>query len=297
MSEKKITFGSILDFKPQYEDIIAALAPDIQFSYSAIINNVTMQTYFNILSMEYYGYEYYQLLRLHDLKFKLGEKLLNLTILEVVYNILLQVTERKWRYSEYIAYDVYIAPIRIKKYVNALGYKFVESETADRKAVWKLVSTKLRAISEIIKLEYYDDRINNIIDGFNSSLKNDVEQKLNLFKNMIFFVFDGRPFVEKRFGKQFSDDYYKKIDEMNKFKSTTLTEEQKNVVAKNIDELFEIGEMIMILLAPAIKSGAFARLKEEETKEAKRREAHLAIAEAEATLKKIAAPSKTTKTK
>jgi hypothetical protein len=133
MAEQRKQFKSVLDYRPQFENIIDALVPDIEFSYSAIMNNATIQTYFNMLSMEYYGYEYYQLIRLNDLKFKINERTLNLTILEIVYNIVKEIVKRKWRYSEYIAYDMYILPLRIKKYVNAMNYRFINTETPDKK--------------------------------------------------------------------------------------------------------------------------------------------------------------------
>ncbi len=263
MSERK-HFQSVLDLRPQFENIIDALVPDIQFSYSAILNNSTIQTYFNMISLEYYGYEFYQLLRLNKLEFKLNERTLNLTILEMVYNIVLQIVSRKWRYSEYIAYDMYILPLRIQKYVNAMNYKFIETEIENNKVVFKLVSQKERIISEKVIEEYQDDRINNIIHQFRSATEHEIELKLALFKNIALFIEVGKPIMYQKFGNKFADDFYSQVTILDKYKSDSLTEKQKKHIAKVVDDLFNISVLLVLLMSDSMRAGVWSKISAEE---------------------------------
>ncbi|AHI52678.1 hypothetical protein [Spiroplasma culicicola] len=263
MAEKK-QFQSVLDYRPQFENIIDALVPDIQFSYSAIMNNSTIQTYFNMISMEYYGYEYYQLLRLNKLEFKINERTLNLTILEMVYNIVTQIVARKWRYSEYIAYDMYILPLRIQKYINAMNYKFIEAEIADKKRVLKLVSQGTRVVVEEIVDQYHDDRINNIILQYRAATPQDVEHKLNLFKNIALFLHEGQAILFQKFGEEFAQQYFKDVEAIEKYKSDSLTDKEKKHVAKVIDDLFNIAMVMVLLMSDSMKAGLWNKIKEKE---------------------------------
>lgn len=286
MAERK-QFKSVLDYRPQFENIIDALVPDIEFSYSAIMNNATIQTYFNMLSMEYYGYEYYQLLRLNDLKFKLNERTLNLTILEMVYNIIDQIVARKWRYSEYIAYDMYILPLRIKKYINAMNYKFIDVETADKKTIQKLVSAATRAVTEELVDTYHDDRINNIIIHFRSCASHEVETKLNLFKNLALFLHEAKPITIARFGETFGENFYKQIEQIDKLKSDNLNEQHKKFIKKNINGLFDTGMIIILLMADAMKAGIWSQIKNAEKRRLEREDAKQTIEEASRRLEAI----------
>ncbi|QEH61642.1 hypothetical protein SCHIN_v1c04450 [Spiroplasma chinense] len=302
MAEKK-QFQSVLDFRPQFENIIDALVPDIQFSYSAIMNNSTIQTYFNMICMEYYGYEYYQLLRLNKLELKLNERTLNLTILEIVYNIVTQIVARKWRYSEYIAYDMYILPLRIKKYIKAMNYKFIEAEIADKKRVLKLVSQGTRVVSEEIIDQYHDDRINNIIIQFRSSAENDVEHKLSLFKNIALFLHEGEALLYQKFGKEFADQYFADVKVLEGYKSDSLTEKEKKHTKKVVDDLFNIAMVMILLMSDAMKTGVWSKIKAAEKRrielettqktieEANRRLLAIKSQESE-TVKKLAAKNK-----
>lgn len=260
MAERK-QFQSVLDYRPQFENIIDALVPDIEFSYSAIMNNATVQTYFNMLSMEYYGYEYYQLLRLNNLNFKINERTLNLTILEMVYNIVEQIVKRKWRYSEYIAYDMYILPLRMKKYINAMNYKFIDAETSDKKHIRKLVSAGTRAATEELVDTYHDDRINNIIIQFRACAGHEIESKLNLFKNLALFLHEAKDLVFSKFGVEFATNYYNKIIELNKMKSDKLDDKQKKYISKEINGLFDTGMVVILLMSDAMKSGLWTKIK------------------------------------
>ncbi|AGR41969.1 hypothetical protein [Spiroplasma diminutum] len=263
MAEKK-QFQSILDFRPQFENIIDALVPDIQFSYSAIMNNSTVQTYFNMISLEYYGFEYYQLLRLNRLQFKLNERTLNLTILEMVYNIIRQIVARKWRYSEYIAYDMYILPLRIKKYINAMNYKFIDSETASKKPILKLVGQSSRVIVEELVDQYHDDRLNNVIGQFRAANKDEVELKLNLFKNIALFVHEGNALIFQKLGTEFATNYFKEVEALEKYKSENLSVKEKKNVEKVIDDLFNVAIVSVLLMSDAMKAGVWKKIKDAE---------------------------------
>ncbi|AGR40968.1 hypothetical protein [Spiroplasma taiwanense] len=263
MAEKK-QFQSILDYRPQFENIMDALVPDIQFSYSAIMNNSTIQTYFNMIAMEYYGYEYFQLLRLNNLEFKLNERSLNLTVLEMVYNIITQIVSRKWRYSEYIAYDMYILPLRIKKYICAMNYKFIETETATKKPVLKLVSTTSRIVTEELIDQYHDDRLNNIIGQFRSSAKHEIEHKLTLFKNIALFLREGEALLFQKFGKEFAEEYFKNVKILMELKSDKLTPKDKKFVEKNIDDLFNIAMLMVLLMSDTMKMELWKEIKDAE---------------------------------
>ncbi|QHX36506.1 hypothetical protein [Spiroplasma sp. BIUS-1] len=263
MAEKK-QFQSILDFRPQFENIIDALVPDIQFSYSAIMNNSTVQTYFNMIALEYYGFEYYQLLRLNKLEFKLNERTLNLTILEMVYNIISQIVARKWRYSEYIAYDMYILPLRIKKYINAMNYKFVESETATKKPILKLVGQPTRIVVEELVDQYHDDRLNNVIGQFRAAGNDEVELKLNLFKNIALFVHEGNALIFQKFGTEFATNYFKEVETLEKYKSENLSAKEKKHVEKVIGDLFNIAIVSVLLMSDAMKAGVWKKIKDAE---------------------------------
>ncbi|AUM62506.1 hypothetical protein [Spiroplasma monobiae] len=263
MAEKK-QFQSILDFRPQFENIIDALVPDIQFSYSAIMNNSTVQTYFNMIALEYYGFEYYQLLRLNKLEFKLNERTLNLTILEMVYNIISQIVARKWRYSEYIAYDMYILPLRIKKYINAMNYKFVDSETATKKPILKLVGQSTRIVVEELVDQYHDDRLNNVIGQFRAAGAEEVELKLNLFKNVALFVHEGNALVFQKFGTEFATNYFKEVETLEKYKSENLSAKEKKHVEKSINDLFNVAIVTVLLMSDAMKAGVWKKIKEAE---------------------------------
>ncbi|WP_338985451.1 hypothetical protein [Spiroplasma endosymbiont of Diplazon laetatorius] len=263
MAEKK-QFQSILDFRPQFENIIDALVPDIQFSYSAIMNNSTVQTYFNMIALEYYGFEYYQLLRLNKLEFKLNERTLNLTILEMVYNIISQIVARKWRYSEYIAYDMYILPLRIKKYINAMNYKFVDSETATKKPILKLVGQPTRIVVEELVDQYHDDRLNNVIGQFRAAGNDEIELKLNLFKNILLFVHEGNALVFQKFGTDFATNYFKEVEVLEKYKSENLSAKEKKHVEKVIGDLFNVAVVSVLLMSDSMKAGVWKKIKEAE---------------------------------
>ncbi|AOG60232.1 hypothetical protein SHELI_v1c02770 [Spiroplasma helicoides] len=265
MAENK-QFQSVLDFRPQFENIMDALVPDIQFSYSAIMNNATIQTYFNMICMEYYGYEYFQLLRLNKLELKLSERTLNLTILEIVYNIVTQIVARKWRYSEYIAYDMYILPLRIKKYINAMNYKFIEADIANNKRVLKLVSQPTRIITEEIIDVYHDDKINNIIYQFRSSAKEDLEKKLALFKNLTLFVRDAEPLINQKLGIEFGKAFIKDLDTLDKYNPSTLNEKEKKHIMKVIDDLFNINLIVLLYMSDSMKAGAWVKIREAENR-------------------------------
>ncbi|QGS51746.1 hypothetical protein [Spiroplasma tabanidicola] len=260
MAEKK-QFQSVIDFRPQFENIIDALVPDIQFSYSAIMNNSSIQTYFNMISMEYYGYEYFQLLRLNKLEFKISERVLNLTILEIVYNIVTQIVARKWRYSEYIAYDMYILPLRIKKYINAMNYKFVETDTANKKTVLKLVSNSTRVLIEEIDNQYHDDRLNNIISQFRATTPQDVETKLRLFHNIAFFLREAEALVYQKFGVEFATNYFKEVSLLESYKASELSDREKRHVSKVIDDSFNVAILVLLLMNDALKTGIWNKIK------------------------------------
>ncbi|ASP28534.1 hypothetical protein SCORR_v1c07620 [Spiroplasma corruscae] len=264
MAAEKKHFQSILDYRPQFENIIDALVPDIQFSYSAIMNNTTIQTYFNMLSMEYYGYEYYQILRLNKLEFKLNDRTLNLTILEMVYNIILQIIDRKWRYSEYIAYDMYILPLRIRKYISAMNYRFIETETSQQKPIFKLVSQETRVIIEEIVDQFQDDRLSNIIGQFRGCAPHEIEQKLILFKNLLAFIYEGKTIVNQRFGLEFSEQFYVDVSALEVIKSDQMTPKDKKFVSRKIDEMFNISILIILLMSDSMKSGIWKKVIEKE---------------------------------
>jgi hypothetical protein len=287
MAEQRKQFKSVLDYRPQFENIIDALVPDIEFSYSAIMNNATIQTYFNMLSMEYYGYEYYQLIRLNDLKFKINERTLNLTILEIVYNIVKEIVKRKWRYSEYIAYDMYILPLRIKKYVNAMNYRFINTETPDKKEIKKLVSAGTRAVSEELVDTYHDDRINNIVISYRSCGSDEIQSKLNLFKNLSPFLTEAKSIVFQRFGTEFGDKFFKDLGEMDTYKSDQLTEKQTLFVKKHINNMFDIGMIIILIMSDAMKAGVWDRIKAAEKRRLEAEDAKKTIEEANRRLKAI----------
>ncbi|AKX34424.1 hypothetical protein SLITO_v1c08050 [Spiroplasma litorale] len=264
MAAEKRHFQSILDYRPQFENIIDALVPDIQFSYSAIMNNTTIQTYFNMIALEFYGYEYHQILRLNKLEFKLNDRTLNLTILEMVYNILLQIIDRKWRYSEYIAYDMYILPLRIRKYINAMNYRFIETETATQKPVFKLVSQETRVITEEIVDQFQDDRLNNLIGQYRGCAPHEIEQKLILFKNLLAFIYEGKSIVVSKFGEEFSDNYYKDVYALEIIKSDAMTTKDKKFVTKVLDNVFDISMIIILLMADSMKTGVWKKIIEKE---------------------------------
>ncbi|QBQ07525.1 hypothetical protein SGLAD_v1c03260 [Spiroplasma gladiatoris] len=260
MAEKK-QFQSVLDFRPQFENIIDALVPDIQFSYSAIMNNSSIQTYFNMISMEYYGYEYFQLLRLNKLEFKISERVLNLTILEIVYNIVTQIVARKWRYSEYIAYDMYILPLRIKKYISAMNYKFIEADLADKKTVLKLVSRGSRVIIEEIEEQYHDDRLNNIISQFRAATPQDVETRLRLFHSLALFLRAGEAIVFQKFGVDFATNYFKEVSLLESYKPSDLSDKEKRHTSRVIEDLFHVAIVVILLMSDAMKLGIWSKIK------------------------------------
>lgn len=280
-------FTSVLDYRPQFENIIDALIPDIEFSYSAIMNNTTVETYFNMISMELYGYEYFQILRLNNLQFKLDEKTLSLTILEMLYNIVTEIVARKWRYSEYIAYDMYILPLRIKKYINAVNYKFIKVENAHKKALWKLISAKTRVITEELIDSYHDDRINNIIIRFRGSSSTELETKVSLIKNLSVFLNNAKDIAYNKFGKEFSDEYYKNIDIIEDMKSDDLTDKQKKWVTKNVNDVFDIGVVIILYMSDAIKAGVWTDVKAQERRKLELNIAKQQIEDANEKLKQI----------
>lgn len=280
MAERK-QFKSVLDYRPQFENVLDALVPDIEFSYTAIISNSTVQTYFNMLSVELYGYEYRQLLRLNDLKFKLNERTLNLTVLEIVYNIVNEIIERKWRYSEYIAYDMYIIPLRIKKYVNAMNYRFIKTENSDQMTVYKLVGAKTRVITEEVVDTYHDDRINNIITKYRSCGSKDNESKLNLLKNLAVFIVEAKSIVYQKFGTEFAEHYYKTLNELCEYDSKTLNEKQRKFVEKNVNDCFDIGMLTVLLMSDAMKKGIWENIKNAERRRVEVEEAKKAIEDAE----------------
>ncbi|AUB31390.1 hypothetical protein [Spiroplasma floricola] len=291
MAEKK-QFQSILDYRPQFENIVDALVPDIQFSYSAILNNSTVQTYFNMISLEHYGYEYYQLLRMNKLEFKLNERTLNLTILEMVYNIISEIVARKWRYSEYISYDMYILPLRIKKYTKAMNYKFVESESANKKPLWKLVSQPTRVIVEDIGNQYHDDKLNNVIEQFRSTSYKDAEVRLSLFKNISYFVNEGSAVIYERFGKEFTDWYFKEINTLQKYKSESLSTKERKHVEKVIGQIFDISILSILLMSDAMKEGCWKRIKEAEKRRIEKEVTRKTIEEANRKLQAISEQEK-----
>ncbi|AKU80072.1 hypothetical protein [Spiroplasma turonicum] len=292
MAAEKKHFQSILDYRPQFENIIDALVPDIQFSYSAIMNNTTIQTYFNMLSMEYYGYEYFQIMRLNKLEFKLNDRTLNLTVLEMVYNILLQIIDRKWRYSEYIAYDMYILPLRIRKYINAMNYRFIETETANQKPIFKLVSQETRVLIEDLVDQFQDDRLNNIIGQFRACAPHELEQKLILFKNLLAFVYEGKTIVNQRFGQTFSEIYYKDVYALETIKSDSMTTKDKKFVSKVIDEVFNISIIVILLMSDSMKTGIWKKVIEKEKRRVEMEMTRKAIEDANRRLEAIAQKEK-----
>ncbi|WP_339034646.1 hypothetical protein [Spiroplasma endosymbiont of Cantharis rufa] len=261
MAEKN-KFYSILDYRPQFENIVDALVPDIQFSYSAIMNNSTIQTYFNMISLEYYGYEYYQLLRLNKLEFKVSERALNLTILEMVYNIITQIIARKWRYSEYIAYDMYILPLRIKKYIKAMNYEFIEYETASKKPILKLVGQPSRIVVEELVDEFHDDRLNYVIEQFRSTSEDEVEMKLILFKSISLFAHEGEALIYQKFGKYFAENYFKDVKSLETYKAENLSAKEKKHVSKIINDIFNITLLSVLLMSDAMKTGVWKKMKD-----------------------------------
>ncbi|WP_339021479.1 hypothetical protein [Spiroplasma endosymbiont of Atherix ibis] len=294
MAEKK-QFQSILDYIPQFENIIDALIPDIQFSYSAILNNSTVQTYFNMISLEYYGFEYYQLLKMNKLEFTLNEKILNLTILEMVYNIILEIVARKWRYSEYISYDMYILPLRIKKYTKAMNYKFVESETANKKPIWKLVSHSTRVIVEEISNQYHDNRLNNVIQQFRATSNKDAEIRLNLFKNISYFISEGSTVIYQKFGKEFTDWYLKEVETLQKYKSESLSAKERKHTEKVIEQIFDISILSILLMSDAMKDGRWKIIKEAEKRREEKEITRKTIEEANRKLQAISQQEKEVK--
>lgn len=280
MSDKK-QFKSILDYKLELKNIIDALVPDIQFSYYAIMNNSSIQTYFNMISMDLYGYEYYQILRLNNLTFKVDEKTINLTVLEMIYNIIKQIVARKLRYSEYIAYDIYILPIRIEKYIHALNYKFEEIITPQKKKIFKLVSGRPRAVVEEVSATYHDDKINSIFCNYNATPKSEIATKLWYFNQLFSFIKEVETVVYQKFGKQFADDFLGKIERFKKIGSKNISEKDKGWVQDTIDELFNITTVILMIISDSKLAGIWQKIQQDEERRKEIEEAKLTIERAE----------------
>ncbi|ARU92006.1 hypothetical protein SCLARK_001491 [Spiroplasma clarkii] len=277
----KIQFKSILDYKLQVKNVLDALVPDIQFSYYAIMNNSSIQTYFNMISMELYGYEYYQILRLNGLEFKVDEKTINLTVLEIVYNVLKQIVDRKLRYSEYIAYDIYILPIRIDKYIHALGYKFEEITTPQQKRVLKLVSEKSRSLAEEISEIHHEDKFDALYTHFRKTPEEEVGVRLALFNQLYVFLKEGEPIVYQKFDKKFGDNFFAEIEKLKALNPDKMSEKEKAYVKGSIAETFSIGMIILLMLSDSKLAGVWKKIQDEENRKREIAKAKATIAEAE----------------
>ncbi|KAJ3616858.1 hypothetical protein Zmor_008987 [Zophobas morio] len=150
---------------------------------------------------------------------------------------------------------MYILPLRIKKYVNAMNYRFISAENADRKLIKKLVSAGTRAVTEDLVDIYHDDRINNIIISYRASGSEELETKLNLFKNLALFLTEAKSIVYQRFGKDFGDQFFKDVQELDSYKSDQLNDKQKAFVKKHINGMFDIGMIVILLMSDAMKAG------------------------------------------
>jgi hypothetical protein len=75
-------------------------------------------------------------------------------------------------------------------------------ETPDKKEIKKLVSAGTRAVSEELVDTYHDDRINNIVISYRSCGSDEIQSKLNLFKNLSPFLTEAKSIVLPTFGTE-----------------------------------------------------------------------------------------------
>ncbi|WP_339022453.1 hypothetical protein [Spiroplasma endosymbiont of Crioceris asparagi] len=137
-NEKK--YLSILEYKNVTRPaVIEDFVEDIKITFEAISTNLNIMTYFNMICFDLYGFEFDKMKKTHGIQLQdEDEDELNLTYLEVLYNLIAQIHIRKLKYTDQVGYDLYILPLKIKKYLNSKGYNLITSENARGVKCFKL---------------------------------------------------------------------------------------------------------------------------------------------------------------
>ncbi|WP_342269132.1 hypothetical protein [Spiroplasma endosymbiont of Aspidapion aeneum] len=249
-------YKSILDYNPPNISILKTIGPEIEFSITALLSNAAVETYFNMLSLEYYNYEFNQLLKINKLELKdKNTSVLDLTVLELVYNIVYQIVLRKWKYSSYIAYDVYILPIRIEKYIKALNYDLKKYAINKNKDVYRLFQSPSKPATIILNKYNYADEMNVVFEAYKTTDSEDLDNKLIHFNEIIKFIDYSWGLIEKNFGIEFATKIKNNIKIIQSASKAKLKDIEINYINKMMDQTINFTMVVFMLMVENMDAG------------------------------------------
>ncbi|WP_338984087.1 hypothetical protein [Spiroplasma endosymbiont of Othius punctulatus] len=242
-------FISVLDIKAKSANVNEHLSADLEFVLNYLLSNSTILTFCNMISFDLYGMDFKQLTTVNNIAIHKSskDKSLNLTYLEIVYNLIYQMHKRKFKYPDSLGYDMFSTPKKIKSYIELNGYELDPSTNNEGYKLFKLVPSQSKQLIESVIKKSKNEIINIEVKNFISYSQNQFIERVTSLKNIITAKREISDFQVEMFGVEFVKNFLTDIERLSGINLNNISKNDEVFITEHIDRLFYITILLILL--------------------------------------------------
>ncbi|QHX35832.1 hypothetical protein STIUS_v1c02780 [Spiroplasma sp. TIUS-1] len=242
-------FLSVLDVKAKSSNVNEHLASDLEFILNYLLSNTSISTFCNMISFDLYGMDFKALTTVNNISIHTEEKngTLNLTYLEIVYNLIYQIHKRKLKYPDSLGYDMFSTPKKIKSYIELNGYELDPSTNAEGYKLFKLIPSQGKQLIEQVIKKNKNEVINIEVKNFISYAPSQYQEKVFSLRNIIQAKKEISDFQVDMFGVEFVQNFISDVDRLSGINLNNIKKNDETFIEDNIDRIFYITILLILL--------------------------------------------------
>lgn len=242
-------FLSVLDVKTKSSNVNEHLSSDLEFVLNYLLSNTTIQTFCNMISFDLYGMDFKTLTASNKISIRTNDKdaALNLTYLEIVYNLIYQIHKRKLKYPDSLGYDMFSAPKKMKTYIELNGYELDPSTNHEGYKLFKLIPSQGKQLIEQVIKKSKNEVINIEVKNFISYNSTQHREKVFSLRNIIQAKKEISDLQVEMFGVEFIKNFVRDVEQLSTINLNNILISDEAFIEENIDRIFYITVLLILL--------------------------------------------------